>query len=119
MTGNVRRFSYRLQEASGAPAFDLRVNEPSEPFLLITYTFGQGDVPASTKRFLVQHAAGLCGVVASGSFHWGRDFARAGDHIAERFGVPLVAKINKSGSAADTRTVADWLLRATQVKTHG
>jgi len=109
MTGNVRRFSQALGDVCGLPALDLKQNVPEGSFLLVTYTFGRGDVPVSTQRFLEQHAAGLCGVVSSGSFHWGENFARAGDQIAARYSVPLIAKINKSGSEADKRTITDWL----------
>ncbi len=109
MTGNVRRFSQKLEETCGVPAFDLKTYAPEEPFLLVTYTFGRGEVPASTAGFLGRHASRLCGVVSSGSYHWGQNFALAGERIAERYGVPLVAKINKSGSEADIDTVTDWL----------
>lgn len=109
MTGNVRRFSHKLQNLCGVPIFDLSMHKPHGPFLLVTYTFGRGEVPASTTHFLEHHASDLCGVVASGSFHWGQNFARAGDHIAERYHVPLIAKINKSGSEANTQAVANWL----------
>lgn len=88
---------------------DLKTHTPEEPFLLVTYTFGRGDIPVSTAGFLELHASGLRGVVSSGSFHWGENFALAGDTIAARYNVPLVAKINKSGSEVDRRTVAEWL----------
>ena len=113
MTGNVRRFSYRLADTCGVPALDLRAHAPAGPFLLVTYTFGQGEVPESTARFLERYAEGLRGVVVSGSFHWGAHFARAGEQIAGRYGVPLVAKLNKSGSEADAQVVAEWLLENT------
>ena len=115
MTGNVRRFAAGVQVLVGGPGvFDLRLERPAgdahlSEYLLITYTFGTGDVPATTARFLAQHAAGLRGVVASGSFHWGDNFARAGDHISRQHRVPLVAKINKAGTAADREAVAAWL----------
>jgi protein involved in ribonucleotide reduction len=115
MTGNVRRFAAGVQAlAEGTPGtrvevLDLRKAVPSGNFLLMTYTFGSGGVPETTARFLTEHAAGLRGVVSSGSFHWGANFGRAGDHISERYGVPLVARINKGGTAADRQTVAAWL----------
>ena len=64
------------------------------------------EVPESTARFLERYADGLRGVVSSGSFHWGAHFARAGEQISGRYGVPLVAKLNKSGSEADAQVVA-------------
>lgn len=119
MTGNVRRFSYRLADTCGVPALDLRAHAPAGPFLLVTYTFGRGEMPESTARFLERYAGGLRGVVASGSFHWGAHFARAGEQIAGRYGVPLVAKLNKSGSEADAQAVAGWLLGNLREHTFG
>lgn len=115
MTGNVRRFAASVQALAAGTAgtqfkvLDLRKAVPSGDFLLMTYTFGSGGVPDTTARFLTDHAAGLRGVVSSGSFHWGANFGRAGDHISGRYGVPLVARINKGGTAADRQTVAAWL----------
>ncbi|UQN09677.1 class Ib ribonucleoside-diphosphate reductase assembly flavoprotein NrdI [Deinococcus sp. QL22] len=115
MTGNVRRFAAGVQAlAEGAAGkhfevLDLRKAVPSGDFLLMTYTFGSGGVPDTTARFLADHAVGLRGVVASGSFHWGTNFGRAGDLISGRYGVPLVARINKAGTASDRQTVAAWL----------
>ncbi|MFC6659467.1 class Ib ribonucleoside-diphosphate reductase assembly flavoprotein NrdI [Deinococcus multiflagellatus] len=88
---------------------------PAGPYLLLTYTFGQGQVPASTQAFLAQHAAGLRGVVASGSYHWGAHFARAGTLIAAQYGVPLVARLNKGGTAADRAQVTAWLRAQAQL----
>ncbi|ULH17470.1 class Ib ribonucleoside-diphosphate reductase assembly flavoprotein NrdI (plasmid) [Deinococcus sp. KNUC1210] len=110
MTGNVRRFAAGVQLLlDGLPVHDLRRDVPAGEYLLMTYTFGTGGVPETTARFLAQQAGGLRGVVSSGSFHWGTNFARAGEQIAAQYGVPLVAKINKAGNAADRELVASWL----------
>ena len=42
MTGNVRRFSYKLQALCGVGVFDIETHTPERPFLLVTYTFGRG-----------------------------------------------------------------------------
>ncbi|PTA69652.1 class Ib ribonucleoside-diphosphate reductase assembly flavoprotein NrdI [Deinococcus arcticus] len=110
LTGNVRRFAQALaQEAGGLDLHEVRQGAPAAPYLLLTYTFGQGQVPASTQAFLALHGAGLRGVVASGSYHWGDHFARAGSVIAAQFRVPLVARINKAGTTADRAQVAAWV----------
>ncbi len=110
LTGNVRRLAQTLAGQLGGPApVGVLSAEPAHGYLLLTYTFGTGGVPASTQAFLERHAAGLCGVVSSGSFHWGHNFARAADVIAGQYGVPVVAKINKSGNAADQQRVLDWI----------
>lgn len=115
LTGNVRRFARQVQQdflsryGQELCLLDLRQSVPSENYLLLTYTFGTGAVPQTTADFLQQHASGLRGVVASGSFHWGSDFGRAGDVIAQQYGVPFLARLNKSGSEQDREVVLQWL----------
>lgn len=108
LSGNVRRFTEGLAGELGLPMQDVRMPPPGE-YLLLTYTFGKGEPPASTVNFLRQYGSGLRGVVASGSFHWGDNFARAADVIAEQYGVPVVAKLNKGGTQADRERVLSWL----------
>ncbi|TSA88161.1 class Ib ribonucleoside-diphosphate reductase assembly flavoprotein NrdI [Deinococcus detaillensis] len=112
LTGNVRRFAEDVsRQLGGMPLFAVSKAQdlPDDDYLLLTYTFGTGGVPASTQAFLQQRAAGLRGVVSSGSFHWGQNFARAADVIAGQYGVPVVAKVNKAGSAADRMRVLAWI----------
>lgn len=112
LTGNVRRLAEDLaRQLGGMPLFAVsRAQDlPEDDYLLLTYTFGTGGVPASTQAFLQERAARLRGVVSSGSFHWGQNFARAADVIAAQYAVPVVAKVNKAGSAADRLRVLDWI----------
>ncbi len=109
LSGNVRRFVQGVGVLCGAESVALAVARPQEGFVLATYTFGSGEVPASTARFLEQYGHLLRGVVVSGSYHWGERFGRAGDLIAGQYRIPLIARINKAGSAADRETVAGWL----------
>ena len=110
LTGNVRRFAQAVAlECGGAELLDLRQQTPEREFLLLTYTFGTGEVPATTQKFLQSHGHLLRGVVASGSFHWGRNFARAADLIAAEYRVPVVAKLNKGGTLGDRQSVSHWL----------
>ena len=109
LTGNVRRFAEALAAEVSLPVFRVQDGPPAAPYLLLTYTFGSGEVPERTRHFLAAHAAGLRGVVASGSYHWGHNFARAADLIAAEYGVPVVAKLNKGGTAADRERVTRWL----------
>ncbi|MBB5376498.1 protein involved in ribonucleotide reduction [Deinococcus metalli] len=112
LTGNVRRLALDLAATLGAPLLDVRHPDsaaPGQPYLLLTYTFGRGQMPDSTRVFLEQHAPLLRGVVASGSYHWGQHFARAADVIAAAYGVPVVAKVDKGGSAADRQRVLSWI----------
>lgn len=112
LTGNVRRFAESLARELTLPLSPIQGGPPTAPYLLLTYTFGTGEVPKSTDRFLKAHAAGLRGVVASGSYHWGHNFARAADLIAAEYDVPIVAKLNKGGTTADRQEVLRWLHNA-------
>ncbi|WP_261665210.1 class Ib ribonucleoside-diphosphate reductase assembly flavoprotein NrdI [Deinococcus sp. Marseille-Q6407] len=111
LTGNTRRFTLKVADCTGLEAVALAEADPRGPYLLLTYTFGSGVLPDSTAAFLRRHSPWLRGVVSSGSFHWGENFGRAGDVIAGQYGVPFVARVNKSGSAADVQAVAAWLSR--------
>lgn len=111
LTGNARRFSLGLGAATSLSAHAIKMSTPAAPYLLVTFTFGRGQVPDSSRAFLEAYGANLCGVVSSGSYHWGENFARAGDIIAHDYRVPLIAKINKSGTAQDLKSVAQWLQR--------
>lgn len=109
-TGNVRHFVKLITRELAISAHDLKTSthQPAT-FLLITYTFDQGGVPASTTKFLHRYAHALRGVVSSGSYHWGPHFARAADHISQKYEVPIVAKINKRGTKDDVSQVVSWL----------
>ncbi|MFC4454781.1 class Ib ribonucleoside-diphosphate reductase assembly flavoprotein NrdI [Deinococcus sonorensis] len=110
LTGNVRRLAGRVARQAGLPdALDLRHAVPQGDYLLLTYTFQRGTVPGATSAFLARHSAGLRGVVASGSYHWGDTFARAADLIAAHYHVPVVAKVNKAGSDADVARIVRWV----------
>lgn len=114
LTGNIRRFAESLAAELGLPLLRVQDAALTGDYLLLTYTFGTGQVPDSTKQFLTAYAEGLRGVVSSGSYHWGQNFARAADLIAAEFGVPVVAKLNKGGTAADREQVRRWLLQRTE-----
>lgn len=108
LTGNTRRFAERLARDTGLPVESVGAYQGGDA-LLLTYTFGRGEVPASTSSFLAQHAASIRGVVSSGSFHWGANFGRAGKLIAEQLGIPLVSIINKAGSQKDVEVIKTWI----------
>ncbi|MCY1704191.1 class Ib ribonucleoside-diphosphate reductase assembly flavoprotein NrdI [Deinococcus sp. SL84] len=109
LTGNTRRFAHKVADLTGLEAVALKEASPQEPYLLLTYTFGSGAVPDTTRAFLQDHAPLMRGVVSSGSFHWGENFGRAGEVIAGAYGVPFVMRVNKSGNLSDAQAVAEWV----------
>ena len=106
LTGNVRRFVSKLDADStdilSAPKAD-------KPYVLITYTFGFGDVPNEVKRWLADNHSLLRGVAVSGNRNWGERFGAAGNRIAKQFGVPLLHKFELAGTDEDVRIFKERL----------
>ena len=104
-TGNVERFVQklgfsRLRLMSGE-------EEVAEPCLLLTYTTGFGQVPPEVLRFVEHNRPHIRGVAVSGNRNWGSNFARAGDVIAERFGLVVVHKFELAGTSKDVAIVKE------------
>lgn len=98
-TGNVQRFVKKLGMRAVKIEDGLIVKEP---FVLITYTYGKGDVPESTMKFLMRgNFINMKGVASSGNRNWEPLFAMAGDKISSKFGVPLLLKFEMSGTEED------------------
>ncbi len=72
-----------------------------EPFVLVTYTTGFGQVPERVASFLKRNYKQLVGVAASGNRNWGDKFARSADIISEEYHVPVVGKFELSGTFGD------------------
>lgn len=113
MTGNTKRFAQKVVKATGIKAVEIRKlaedSEIEEEFVLITHTFGKGQVPESTRKFLMNNGDKLRAVSSSGSVHWGANFGRAGDILSVEYKVPLLTKFNKSGHAEDVEKITGWL----------
>ena len=80
---------------------ELQVNEP---FILVTYTCGRGDVPETTMKFLQQHHSHLKAVASSGHRNWGiYNFCKSGVIISEKYEVPLLLKFEMLGKKSDIK----------------
>jgi len=101
-TGNVERF---VQQLPPWPRLRLRSGEEhlEEPFVLVTYTTGFGEVPPEVWRFAQAHRSWVRGVAASGNRSWGSHFARAADRLAAALEVPLLHKFELSGWPGDVQ----------------
>ncbi|MDF2935399.1 MAG: NrdI protein [Paenibacillaceae bacterium] len=97
-TGNVRRFVARLDRRAIPVA---EAGELQEPFVLVTYTTGFGQVPDSTARFLLQNGHRLAGVAASGNRNWGDGFAKAADRVGAQYRVPVLGRFELSGTSKE------------------
>ena len=112
-SGNTRRFVARL----GQPAMAIGEGRPDRPFVLVTPTYadhaGRFAVPKPVIRFLNDAAARglLRGVIAGGNRNFGEFFARAGDVIAQKCGVPCLYRFELAGTEQDVARVREGLER--------
>ncbi|MCQ4086600.1 class Ib ribonucleoside-diphosphate reductase assembly flavoprotein NrdI [Saccharibacillus sp. JS10] len=97
-TGNVRRFIEKLE----LPAIQIdETMKLEEPFILVTYTTGFGQIPDKVNSFLQKNGQQLKGVCASGNRNWGLSFAKSADTISQTYGVPILCKFELSGTNKD------------------
>lgn len=118
---NTHRFVAKLEAAASEPArIPIHASaEPlkiTEPFVLITPTYGGGsrrgaDVPKQVIRFLndPDNRALLRGVISAGNTNFGADFCRAGDVVAQKCGVPVLHRFELLGTSQDVTTVRTLL----------
>lgn len=97
-TGNVRRFVEKVKARAVQIDETMTVDEP---FVLITYTTGFGQVPDKVQAFLHRNHERLKGVCASGNRNWGEGFAKSADTISRMYGVPVLHKFELAGTARD------------------
>lgn len=105
-TNNVKRFTQKLDANSIQVYEGMKVNEP---YVLITYTDGFGNVPKSTLTFLEANHSFLRAVASSGNRNWGSNFAKSADIIAEKFNVPIILKFELSGTPEDVQMLKERL----------
>ncbi|QCT22521.1 class Ib ribonucleoside-diphosphate reductase assembly flavoprotein NrdI [Jejubacter calystegiae] len=109
---NTHRFIQRL----GLPALRIPVDEAqplcvSEPYILVTPTYGgggsKGAVPRPVILFLnnEHNRALLRGVIAAGNRNFGEAYCLAGDIIARKCHVPLLYRFELLGTPQDIDNV--------------
>lgn len=102
LTGNCKRFvdmcEIPEEDVIYLQDIDYDVNFD---YILITPTFGFGEVPVAVSKFLKENYKHLTGVVGSGNKNWGERFANASEIISKEYDVPLLMKIELHGSKKD------------------
>lgn len=104
LTGNVERFVSKLGMKSIKIEPGLIVKEP---YILVTYTIGYGNIPKTTTEFLIRNESFIRGVASSGNKNWGTAFARSGILISIAYKVPLILTFELSGNQQDVRTFTE------------
>ncbi|MEW4368258.1 class Ib ribonucleoside-diphosphate reductase assembly flavoprotein NrdI [Paenibacillus kandeliae] len=102
-TGNVRRFIGKLKHTSVQAVQIEEALQLNEPFVLITYTTGFGQVPERVTHFLEKNHNRMLGVAASGNRNWGDNFGKSADLISALYNVPVVYKFELSGTTGDAQ----------------
>jgi protein involved in ribonucleotide reduction len=107
-TGNVKRFIKKLK----LPAVQIEEHMTiDEPYVLITYTTGFGQIPEKVSAFLRNNNSNLKGIAASGNKNWGELFAHSADLIADRYNVPVIGKFELSGTFGDVERIKQEVSR--------
>lgn len=111
-TGNVRRFVNKLNMEI------VQIDETmilSEPFVLITYTTGFGQVPKKVLDFLQNNHQNMIAVAGSGNRNWGDNFCKSARTISERHNVPIIHMFELSGTKNDVNKFIDGV---NSIETH-
>jgi protein involved in ribonucleotide reduction len=115
---NTKRFVEKL--TSKACRIPLKWDD-EEPFLfnkeyvlvVPTYGGGNGDhaIPRSVRKFLNvrSNRDNLRGVIGMGNTNFGEHYCKAASMIAEKAGVPLIAKVEVLGTDADVNKTMERL----------
>ena len=102
LTGNCKRFvdmcEIPEEDVIYLQDIDYDVNFD---YILITPTFGFGEVPVAVSKFLKENYKHLTGVVGSGNKNWGERFANAAEIISSEYNIPLLMKIELHGNKKD------------------
>lgn len=106
LTGNTESFIEDLEDEVESDIYDINKNPTvHRSFVLITPTYHFGDVHEVVSDFLERNSEHLVGVIASGNFNWGEQFANAGNVISERYDVPFLYKFELNGEETDVMEV--------------
>lgn len=103
-TGNVESVVRSLGIEDAVKIRDGSENVQGE-YILFTYTDGKGEVPKNVRKFL-EHNPEIRGVVGSGNSEWHYEtYNKAADLIARQFGVPVIARLDATGTDADHKNI--------------
>lgn len=109
MTGRGARFAEQVGYSS-LPVKDFEnLEDKSGSFIIITRSFGFGQIPPAVIELLDKHGDKFVGVIAAGNKNWGDNFGAAGDKIQAQYNIPLICKFEGSGFRADIEIAQEWI----------
>jgi protein involved in ribonucleotide reduction len=114
-TGNVKRFVNKLEGVRSISINEVGDSKVDEPYVLITYTTGFGEVPSEVEEFLTNNHENLIAVCSSGNRNWGENFAIAADKISHKYNVPILLKFELSGGKGDVEKFKERVQRIYEV----
>lgn len=109
LTGKVRSFTSRLRDSGVGNCEFIHVTKDltiEEPFVLITYTWGRGEIPNEVKSLLQRSGKHIVAVAGSGERNWGDNFCKASIDISSQYNIPLLHTFEKMGYDTDVEIVA-------------
>lgn len=112
-SGNTQRFIEELGIRNIRIPTSMKVDCPilDEPYVLISPCYGNDDgsnaVPKQVIRFLnhEQNRSMMCGVIGTGNRNFGDRFAYSANVISRKCGVPILYKLELSGTITDIQNV--------------
>jgi ribonucleoside-diphosphate reductase protein NrdI len=107
MTGQTKKAALKLGFETKSVLEYLETDDPV--VFLLTRSFGFGEIPENTVKFLNQYASRVIGCAVSGNTNWGSNYGRAGVRIEERYKIPLIRKFEASGFENDIKAIKNWL----------
>jgi ribonucleoside-diphosphate reductase protein NrdI len=107
MTGQGKRFAEKL----GYPVFDIQnfVPQKHQHIFLISRTFGFGEIPVTTVKFIEDFSSSIIGCAVSGNRNWGKNFGMAGKKIEQQYAIPLIQVFEMTGLPNEVNHVKMWL----------
>lgn len=101
--GEVWRIPVLPNEETTPPPVD-------NPYVLVSPSYGtitEGRVPAQVKKFLTPepHRENVKAVIATGNMNFGDEYCIAGNILAAKLEIPLIAKIELAGTKQDIEKV--------------
>jgi protein involved in ribonucleotide reduction len=74
-----------------------------EKYILITPTYGFGEVPVEVADFLANNHGNMVAVISGGNTNWKHSFANSGNVISEKYSVPLLCKFELTGMSYELK----------------